>query len=71
MYETKSADTLKERIHQTYQNQLQHVLTTAKRVNKTDAENLASQFGVSTFWRGLVCGVVARVEETRGRADGI
>jgi DNA excision repair protein ERCC-1 len=47
IYEHKSADTLKEKVHQRYQEQLQHVLTTGKRVNKTDANNLASQFGVS------------------------
>jgi DNA excision repair protein ERCC-1 len=46
IYEHKSADTLKEKVHQQYREQLQHVLTTGKRVNKTDANNLASQFGV-------------------------
>jgi DNA excision repair protein ERCC-1 len=46
MYEHKSAATLKEKVHQQYKEQLQHVLTTGKRVNKTDANNLASQFGV-------------------------
>ncbi|KAK4689383.1 DNA excision repair protein ERCC-1, partial [Tremellales sp. Uapishka_1] len=43
--ENKSADVLKERIHQTYPNQLQHVLTSGKKVTKNDAEVLASQFG--------------------------
>jgi DNA excision repair protein ERCC-1 len=46
-FEHKSADTLKEKVHQTYHDQLQHVLTSGKKVNKTDAVNLASQFGVS------------------------
>ncbi|ORY24194.1 restriction endonuclease type II-like protein [Naematelia encephala] len=44
-YEHKGDETLKERIHQAYPDQLQHVLTSGKKVNKTDAENLASQFG--------------------------
>ncbi|RXK35828.1 hypothetical protein M231_06922 [Tremella mesenterica] len=44
-FEHKSADTLKERVHQTYHDQLQHVLTSGKKVNKTDADNLAAQFG--------------------------
>ncbi|WRT69257.1 uncharacterized protein IL334_006241 [Kwoniella shivajii] len=44
-YEHKSADTLKERIHQSYHDQLQHVLTSGRKVNKTDADNLAAQFG--------------------------
>ncbi|RSH95075.1 ssDNA endonuclease and repair protein rad10 [Saitozyma podzolica] len=44
-YEHKSADTLKERVHQVYHDQLQHVLTSGKKVNKTDADNLAAQFG--------------------------
>jgi DNA excision repair protein ERCC-1 len=51
--ETSSAHILKEKIHQTYHNQLAHVLTSGKKVNKTDADNLASQFGVSqtrTIW---------------------
>ena len=47
VYEHKPADSLKEKVHQQYREQLQHVLTTGKRVNKTDANNLASQFGVS------------------------
>lgn len=45
-YEHKSADTLKERVHQSYHEQLQHALTSGRKVNKTDADNLASQFGV-------------------------
>lgn len=45
--ETASANTLKERIHQSYHNQLAHALTSGKKVNKTDADNLAAQFGVS------------------------
>jgi DNA excision repair protein ERCC-1 len=48
-YEHKSADTLKEKVQQTYHDQLQHVLTSGKKVNKTDAFNLASQFGVSPY----------------------
>ncbi len=46
-YEHKGDETLKERIHQSYHEQLQHVLISGKKVNKTDADNLASQFGVS------------------------
>ena len=46
-YEHKSDDSLKEKVHQEYHDQLQHVLTSGKKVNKTDADNLASQFGVS------------------------
>jgi DNA excision repair protein ERCC-1 len=45
--ETSSAHILKEKIHQSYHNQLSHALTSGKKVNKTDADNLASQFGVS------------------------
>ena len=48
--ETSSAHVLKEKIHQTYHNQLSHALTSGKKVNKTDADNLASQFGVSLFY---------------------
>ncbi|WWD21189.1 hypothetical protein CI109_105673 [Kwoniella shandongensis] len=44
-FEHKSADTLKERVQQTYHDQLQHVLTSGRKVNKTDADNLAAQFG--------------------------
>ncbi|OCF56284.1 DNA excision repair protein ERCC-1 [Kwoniella mangroviensis CBS 10435] len=44
-FEHKSADSLKERIQQTYHDQLQHVLTSGRKVNKTDADNLAAQFG--------------------------
>ncbi|ORX39280.1 restriction endonuclease type II-like protein [Kockovaella imperatae] len=44
-YEHKSDDSLKEKVHQEYHDQLQHVLTSGKKVNKTDADNLASQFG--------------------------
>ncbi len=45
-YEHKGDETLKERVHQSYHEQLQHVLISGKKVNKTDADNLASQFGV-------------------------
>ncbi|TYJ59104.1 hypothetical protein B9479_000093 [Cryptococcus floricola] len=44
-FEHKSADMLKERVQQTYHDQLQHVLTSGKKVNKTDADNLAAEFG--------------------------
>ncbi|EAL20034.1 hypothetical protein CNBF3600 [Cryptococcus deneoformans B-3501A] len=44
-FEHKSADTLKERVQQTYHDQLAHVLTSGKKVNKTDADNLAAEFG--------------------------
>ncbi|WWC63816.1 uncharacterized protein I303_106421 [Kwoniella dejecticola CBS 10117] len=44
-FEHKSADSLKERVQQTYHDQLQHVLTSGRKVNKTDADNLAAQFG--------------------------
>ncbi|WVR08906.1 hypothetical protein IAU60_005965 [Kwoniella sp. DSM 27419] len=44
-FENKSADTLKERVQQEYHDQLQHVLTSGRKVNKTDADNLAAQFG--------------------------
>ncbi|ODO04761.1 hypothetical protein I350_05371 [Cryptococcus amylolentus CBS 6273] len=44
-FEHKSADMLKERVQQTYHDQLQHVLTSGKKVNKTDANNLAAEFG--------------------------
>ena len=40
---------LKEKVHQTYAKQLEHVLISGKKVNKTDVENLAAQFGVSLF----------------------
>ncbi|WVQ81347.1 hypothetical protein IAT38_003470 [Cryptococcus sp. DSM 104549] len=43
--EHRSADTLKERVQQTYHDQLQHVLTSGKKVNKTDADSLAAEFG--------------------------
>lgn len=46
-YEHKGGDSLKERVHQSYPDQLQHVLTSGKKVNKADSTNLASQFGVS------------------------
>nr|ODN90596.1 DNA excision repair protein ERCC-1 [Cryptococcus depauperatus CBS 7841] len=44
-FEHKSADSLKERVQQTYHDQLQHVLTSGKKVNKTDADHLAAEFG--------------------------
>ncbi|KAL7421037.1 ssDNA endonuclease and repair protein rad10 [Cryptotrichosporon argae] len=44
-YEHKSADTLKERVHQTYPHQLEHVLTSGRKVNKSDTEALAAAFG--------------------------
>ncbi|BEI92078.1 uncharacterized protein CcaverHIS019_0408980 [Cutaneotrichosporon cavernicola] len=44
-YEHKSADTLKEKVHQTYPSQLQHVLTSGRKVNKSNAEAIAAQFG--------------------------
>lgn len=47
-YEHKSADPIKERIHQTYHNQLDHVLTSGRKVNKSNVEALAAQFGVGT-----------------------
>jgi DNA excision repair protein ERCC-1 len=46
-YEHRGGDSLKEPIHQTYTEQLAHVMTSGKKVNKTDTDNLASQFGVS------------------------
>jgi DNA excision repair protein ERCC-1 len=45
-YEHKSADTLKEKVHQTYPSQLEHVLTSGRKVNKSNAEAIAAQFGV-------------------------
>lgn len=51
--ETSSAHVLKEKIHQTYHNQLSHALTSGKKVNKTDADNLASQFGVSVIYPAM------------------
>lgn len=53
-FEHKSADTLKERVQQTYHDQLAHVLTNGKKVNKTDADNLAAEFGVSSLYEVLV-----------------
>ncbi|CAK9779920.1 hypothetical protein CC85DRAFT_297906 [Cutaneotrichosporon oleaginosum] len=44
-YEHKSADTLKEKVHQTYPSQLEHVLTSGRKVNKSNAEAIAAQFG--------------------------
>ncbi|EJT45170.1 hypothetical protein A1Q1_06487 [Trichosporon asahii var. asahii CBS 2479] len=44
-YEHKSADPIKERVHQTYHNQLDHVLTSGRKVNKSNVEALAAQFG--------------------------
>ncbi|WVQ74467.1 hypothetical protein IAR50_004068 [Cryptococcus sp. DSM 104548] len=44
-FEHKSADMLKEKVQQTYHDQLQHVLTSGRKVNKTDADNLAAEFG--------------------------
>ncbi|KAL1406209.1 ssDNA endonuclease and repair protein rad10 [Vanrija albida] len=44
-YEHKSADSLKEKVHQTYPAQLEHVLTSGRKVNKSNAEALAAQFG--------------------------
>ncbi|BEJ15144.1 hypothetical protein CspHIS471_0409110 [Cutaneotrichosporon sp. HIS471] len=44
-YEHKSADTLKEKVHQTYPSQLQHVLTSGRKINKSNAEAIAAQFG--------------------------
>ncbi|WWC91020.1 uncharacterized protein L201_005960 [Kwoniella dendrophila CBS 6074] len=44
-FENKSSDSLKEKVHQVYQDQLQHVLTSGRKINKTDSDNLASQFG--------------------------
>ncbi|KAK1922718.1 putative mating-type switching protein swi10 [Papiliotrema laurentii] len=44
-YEHKGDDSLKEPIHQSYNEQFYHVMTSGKKVNKTDADNLASQFG--------------------------
>lgn len=52
-YEHKGDETLKERVHQSYHEQLQHVLISGKKVNKTDADNLASQFGVSCSNRSV------------------
>lgn len=46
-YEHKGDETLKEPIHQSYSEQFFHVMTSGKKVNKTDATNIASQFGVS------------------------
>lgn len=46
-FEHKSANILKEKVHQSYPSQLHHVLTSGKKVSKTDASNLSSQFGVS------------------------
>ena len=56
-YEHKGDETLKERVHQSYHEQLQHVLISGKKVNKTDADNLASQFGV----RFPTCGMSTRI----------
>ncbi|RSH85940.1 ssDNA endonuclease and repair protein rad10 [Apiotrichum porosum] len=44
-YEHKSADSLKERVRQTYQEQLEHVLTSGRKVNKANAETLSATFG--------------------------
>lgn len=47
-YEHKSADSLKEKVHQTYRSQLEHALTSGRKVNKSNAEAIAAQFGVRT-----------------------
>lgn len=49
---------MKERIRQNYPEQLEHVLTSGRKVNKANAETLSATFGVSGAIGGADVGVV-------------
>ncbi|TXT08661.1 hypothetical protein VHUM_02789 [Vanrija humicola] len=63
-YEHKSADSLKEKVHQTYPAQLEHVLTSGRKVNKSNAEALAAQFGA-------FANIVQQTNHTLGAVKGL
>ncbi|WOO83721.1 DNA excision repair protein ERCC-1 [Vanrija pseudolonga] len=63
-YEHKSADSLKEKVHQTYPAQLEHVLTSGRKVNKSNAEALAAQFGA-------FANIVQQTNHTLGGVKGL